>query len=350
MTKSQPRADAVSVIIRSYDRPAALVELLTAVLGQRHPSFEVVIVDQTPPGRTNDLDAARLDVLARDPRVRRLRFPPLGGARARNEGARAARHDVLLFMDDDDLPAGDDWIAAHAAGYEDPSCLAITGRSVSADGREPSRAYLWRARRQVLSLVPLVMWQRVFVRADQRRRVDSVHGGNTSVRREALERAGLWDECTTVEDELSFNYRLRARMRPGEYLLFEPAARMIRRVDIPGGLDKRRRTIADYGRRVFDFQHDVVAHYFPTRFALAYPAFAAWTMLVCLEWLWENDNARYRGIGRKLAASAKFVASFPTLWTRWTAALVRRRRASGPPAHEPRLDETPRVPVRKTGS
>ena len=37
----------ISVIVRSYNRLAALAELLTALLAQDHDSFEVVVVEQS---------------------------------------------------------------------------------------------------------------------------------------------------------------------------------------------------------------------------------------------------------------------------------------------------------------
>src|SRR3954468_24177563 len=91
----------VSVIVRSFNRLGALAELLTALLAQDHDSFEIVVVEQSTERMSADL--ARIDALARDPRVRILRSRPLGGPGARNAGVRAARGDLLVFIDDDDL-------------------------------------------------------------------------------------------------------------------------------------------------------------------------------------------------------------------------------------------------------
>src|SRR5690349_2366314 len=101
----------VSVIVRSYNRLPALAELLRALLAQDHDSFEVVVIEQTQV-RAGDA-VAQIDRLARDPRIRILRCPPLGGPRARNVGVRSARGDLLVFIDDDDLPASNDWLRRH---------------------------------------------------------------------------------------------------------------------------------------------------------------------------------------------------------------------------------------------
>jgi GT2 family glycosyltransferase len=67
----------VSVIVRSYNRLHALVELLTALLAQDHDSFEVVVVEQSTQRAPEDV--ARLDAL----------FPP-GVARGERYGEVAA--------------------------------------------------------------------------------------------------------------------------------------------------------------------------------------------------------------------------------------------------------------------
>src|SRR5262245_66688280 len=86
-------APRVSVIVRSYNRLPALAELLEALLAQDHDSFEVVVIEQTEAADADERDRARLDELARDPRIRVLHHPPLGGPGARNAGVRASTGD-----------------------------------------------------------------------------------------------------------------------------------------------------------------------------------------------------------------------------------------------------------------
>src|SRR4051812_37494287 len=125
MVEVDPRA---SIVVRSYNRLPALCELVERLLGQKHESFEIIVVEQST--RATDTDRARLQALAADPRLRVLSYEPLGGARARNVGVEAARGEFVLFIDDDDLVIGDDWIDLHLANYTDPSCLAVSGRQV----------------------------------------------------------------------------------------------------------------------------------------------------------------------------------------------------------------------------
>ena len=101
----------VSVIIPYYQTPAETLERTLAALEcQTYPRdmFEVIIVDDgsepplsCPPSTSLDVKVVRQE---------RLGF---GLARARNNGARAAAHDILLFLDSDMIAIGD-WMAAHA--------------------------------------------------------------------------------------------------------------------------------------------------------------------------------------------------------------------------------------------
>ncbi len=332
-------APHLSVVIRSYNRIGALCDLLERVLGQRLAvPFEVVIVEQST--RIAPAEAARLGELERDPRIRVLRRPPLGGPRARNVGARAARGQVLLFMDDDDLPADDGWIAAHLRHYADPNCLGVTGRYRLADDGPPRRWSPARASRLVLSYVPLLKYQQCYNYIDVERpvQVATVHGGNVSLRRSALDRFGLWDECTPIEDELSFNYRLHARKRPDEHLLYDPEALMIRGVDLPGGMNKRFLPISRQGERLFIFLHNIVGHYFPLRFILLYPAYVVLLYGVACGSVW-NGTRSDMGLVTKLGASLGLLLALPFLWLWWSLRLLRKRLADGRPRHNPQLGD-----------
>jgi glycosyltransferase involved in cell wall biosynthesis len=326
----------ISVVVRSYNRLGALAELLEALLGQDHDSFEVVVVDQSTQRPPDEL--AEVERLAADPRVRLLRFPPLGGPGARNAGVRAARGELLVFIDDDDLPGSTDWLRRHEANFADPDCLGVTGRFLD-DGIEKIYANPERARRNVLSF-NLLKWQRVYARTDVKKRVESVMGGNVAIPRRTLERFGLWDECTPIEDEPSLAYRINAGKRAGEYLLFDPEVTMIRRLEVPGGMAKRTLSGPRYAHRVFTFLHNIVGHYFPVRFVLLYPAYIAFTAAHVLEWIWD-DSKKHRTLASRLWATLGFVVTLLPLWLAWLAAWAFGRVARGAPVRRPTLEPRP---------
>lgn len=327
------------MIVRSYNRLGALAELLARLLAQDHDDFEIVVVEQSTLRPPEDL--AAVEALARDPRVRLLRFSPLGGPGARNAGVRASRGELLVFIDDDDLPASRDWLRLHEANFADPRCLGVTGRFVSEDNSEPSAAHLARARRRVLSFNAL-KWQVVYARADQRKHVESLMGGNAAIRRSTLERFGLWDECTPIEDEPSLAYRIGAGKRDDEYLLFDPAPQMIRRLDVPGGMAKRTMSGPRYAKRVFTFLHNIVGHYFPLRFALLYPAYLFFVAYHTVEWIgW--DSKKHDTFTKRAWATSGLVLSIIPLWFVWVGQAWMRRFREGPLAHAPALAPLPAV-------
>jgi glycosyltransferase involved in cell wall biosynthesis len=338
----------VSVIVRSYDRLHALAELLAALLAQDHDSFEIVVVDQTPTDRAPPADLALVQQLARDPRVRMLQFPPLGGPGARNAGVRAARGALFVFIDDDDLPNGRDWLRRHEANFEDPRCLGVTGRFLDeGDGGAKPYANPERARRNVLSF-NVLKWQRVYARTDVKKQVESLMGGNAAIPRTTLERFGLWDECTPIEDEPSLAYRINAGKRADEYMLFDPDVTMIRRLDVPGGMAKRTMSGPRYAKRVFTFLHNIVGHYFPARFIALYPAYIYFVAFHCIEWIC-SDSKRHDTWPRRIAASTGMALAIVPLWLVWLAQMAAQRLRDGAPAHNPRLVRRPLSTIRVTG-
>jgi len=97
---------AVSIIIPTFRRPDRAVEAARSALAQScEASFEVVLVDNDPAGSA--LEPLRA---LGDTRVKIVHEPRAGVANARNAGLRAARAEVIAFLDDDEIaPAG--WLA-----------------------------------------------------------------------------------------------------------------------------------------------------------------------------------------------------------------------------------------------
>ncbi len=322
---------SVSVVVRSFNRLPSLCRLLEVLLDQRYPDFEIVVVDQstwTPPDAGD-----RLRDLARDPRLRVLRHPPLGGARARNVGVRAARGEILLFIDDDDRPVGRDWITTHAAFYADPLCLGVTGRQMNHERDDPSPWYARRALSRCMGFMPLLRLPTTYVRHDRRvAPVGAVHGTNGSLRRDAVARFGGWDEDVTVEDETSFALRAAPLLRPGEYFAFEPGPVVMRGLDIPGGLAKRHVSAAGFFARLLDFVHTVLGRYMPWRVILLYPAYIVVLYGWTVGWIW-TEALRHRGSTlSKLVATLWFTLQLPWLVPRTIVASLRKRQSAMTPA------------------
>jgi glycosyltransferase involved in cell wall biosynthesis len=299
----------VTVVIRSYNRLPQLVELLARLLQQRHDAFEVVVVDQSTDRPAEAVQ--RLDELARDERLRVLQYPPLGGARARNIGVAAARGEVIVLLDDDDLPIGDDWLAGMEAPFADPACLGVTCRHLWRDDDRPSRAFRWFARRRCMRYSPLLGTPSTFTRHDEPvRPVDYVHGTGGAIRRSAFERFGGWDPDTPIEDELSFSLRAAAGKRPDEYFAFVAEPTLRRGLDLGGGLGKRRLTAAGFYTKFMTFVHRILGRYRPVRVRVLYPLYVLAGAVFVFDWIW-NDSQKYTTTPRRLAGAAAFVLLLP---------------------------------------
>ena len=101
--------EGVTVVVPHFEAPGELALALAALERQRYPRglLEVVVVDdgsRTPPRLAPSSLAVRLV---------RQEDRGFGLARARDTGARAARHDILVFLDGD-VVADEGLVAAHA--------------------------------------------------------------------------------------------------------------------------------------------------------------------------------------------------------------------------------------------
>ncbi len=111
----------VSVIIPTYNRASFLTGALDSVLGQSHTQLELVVVDDGSDDNTEELVRELATATGRE--IRFLRQPNRGPAAARNTGIRAARHDLLAFLDSDDRFAPEKLARQVAAMEENPHYL-----------------------------------------------------------------------------------------------------------------------------------------------------------------------------------------------------------------------------------
>jgi len=105
----------LSVIIPTRNRGEMLGRMLDAC--ERHASgceLEFVIVDDGSTDNTRELLSG---MSTSHLNLRWQSLPPGGPGRARNVAATLARHDVLLFLGDDILPANDEFFRTHASRH-----------------------------------------------------------------------------------------------------------------------------------------------------------------------------------------------------------------------------------------
>jgi glycosyltransferase involved in cell wall biosynthesis len=113
-----------SVVVCTRSRPDQLARCLASLAALEHPSYELIVVDNTPGER-------EVQQLAGEAGTRYVVEPRQGLSRARNTGARAARGAFVAYIDDDAV-AERTWLDRHAAALDDPALSASTGRVLAA--------------------------------------------------------------------------------------------------------------------------------------------------------------------------------------------------------------------------
>ena len=220
----------VTVVVPYYEAPDALALTLAGLERQTYPAdlFEVVVVDD---GSDPPLDPAGLDVAAfggSGPSRLSLRVVHqedlgFGLARARNNGARAAQGDVLIFLDCDMVPEAD-WLAAHARWHHAASDLLTLGfrHHVDVDGigaadvrdRPGTLAEVFDGRPiQRPEWIERRMEQTDDLASDADDVFRVVTGGNFAVSKDFFTAVGAFDESFTQwgSEDIEFGWRAYAQ-------------------------------------------------------------------------------------------------------------------------------------------
>ena len=299
----------ISVVVRSYNRIPTLCQLLETLLRQDYPQFEVVVVEQT--ARIPASHAAELARLSADPRIRVIHRPPLGGAGARNAGVAAAKGELFVFIDDDDLPQDETFLRKHVEALDDPNCMGVSGRLADPNRPlQPVNPLLFVITR-TLSYDPLLKIPLTYVQHDRRCiPVQAILGSNASLRRSAWQRFGGWDVDTSIEDEVSFCMRALKGKRPEEYFAYDPRPVMFRKKDVAGGLDKRQMSLGRYQREYLRFVHTILGRYHPLRVICLYPLYLIVSYAVSVGWVCAH-SLRYRSFPARVWVAIAMLVLLP---------------------------------------
>ena len=175
-----------TVVVPAYEEADTLGRTLDSLRGQE---AEVIVVAGGGDG-TADVAGAHeaVDLVLQDDGD--------GPGAARNRGAEAAAGDVLLFTDADTV-VPPDWVSRHLAHYHREAVVGVGGPGRPLDGR---------LRDEVLFFVLSDWWYRVswplgFVQQP---------GFNASVRRDAFEAIGGYDEAISFQEDTELSLRLKA--------------------------------------------------------------------------------------------------------------------------------------------
>ncbi|HEX6797920.1 MAG TPA: glycosyltransferase [Ktedonobacterales bacterium] len=186
----------MSVVIPAYNCQRTLPRCLSSLMAQTYPRarFELIVVDD---GSTDATAARALKAVRRwGGRFQLVRQTNGGPARARNAGIRAARGEIVAFIDAD-CTAERDWLQQIAASLEAHADAAGVGGPLEL--------------RAAGSLVASYLGTTAFYRHRLRRgQVDYLLTANAGFRREALRRVGGFaEEWGAWCEDADLSFRLR---------------------------------------------------------------------------------------------------------------------------------------------
>ncbi|HZT14878.1 MAG TPA: glycosyltransferase family 2 protein [Gaiellaceae bacterium] len=219
-----PEQPTVSVITCAYteERLGNLHKLLIKLLSQSYPPMEVIaVVDGNGP-LAMELRASFPDVCVVENEGAR------GHAGAANHGLGVARGEVVAFIDDDAVPADNDWLASLVNAYDRPVVLGVGGliepNWLTARPRWFPDEFLWVVGASHRGL------------PRQRSSVRNLWMGNMSVRRSVLDRIGGFRTSLSRVGTRPFGVQetelcIRAAQHwPTGVFVHEPRARVVHEV------------------------------------------------------------------------------------------------------------------------
>ena len=218
----------VTAVLCTHDRARRLERTLASLVGLRvapEQPWELVVVDNA----SRDDTAAVLSRMACVLPLQPMCEPRLGLSAARNAGVRAARGELVLFIDDD-VDVDPAWLGAHvAAAGRWPGAAYFAGR-VDAEFEEPPVRWITEQRGALSGMLC-----ELDLGPDERRLAPDEHpvGPNMAVRRAAFahadfdERLGLRGRDQIRGSETSL---FRALSRQGAWGVWVPAARVRHRI------------------------------------------------------------------------------------------------------------------------
>lgn len=211
-------AGKVSVIIPTYNRKAILKKALGAYAQQtaQDSILEVVVVDD---GSIDETEKAVSDMASSScVPIRYLRQENSGQAAARNRGIRGAGGELILFSDDDIIPAPN-MVEEHLAWHEkhpEPH-IAILGYVPWSPEVRPTPLM-----NHVIKYGPQLAF--AHMTAGKTVGIFGCYFGNTSLKLNFLRQNGLFDESFHSWGFEDFDLGYRLIQKKGMVLLYNPAA------------------------------------------------------------------------------------------------------------------------------
>lgn len=146
----------ISVVIPTYKRPKLLIKCMEALMGQDFPfhEYEIIVVTDGPDEQTSSVIHQMAEERAFHHIICLSLSSKRGPAAARNAGWKTAKGKLVVFTDDDCLPARD-WIRNYynAFLFYGSSLIAFTGKTLVPRPAKPTDFELNTARLETAEFV-----------------------------------------------------------------------------------------------------------------------------------------------------------------------------------------------------
>ena len=192
----------ISVVVPTYNRVARLRHVLAALEQQQFPAdaYEVIVVSDGSTDGTHTY----LEALHSTMRLRWFSQSNRGPAAARNAGIDKAVGEMIVFIDDDVVPAAG-LLAEHMRAHQEAGReVVVLGPLLTPEG---------------FAMAPWARWEQemlmkqysAMLRGDWQPTARQFYTGNASLRRSHILAAGGFDENFRRAEDVELAYRLAAR-------------------------------------------------------------------------------------------------------------------------------------------
>ena len=196
----------LSVVIPTFNRCHSLRRTLEGLARQTYPidQFEVVVISD---GSDDGTMAMLADYATFAPfTLRAVEQTNSGPSAARNRGVHEARHEIIVFLDDDVEPLPD-FLARHAAHHAEDEKIVVLG-PMSPDPAQRGGEPVWIAWEHAKLQQTYNLFRPGGEYADSLAGPMHFYSGNASVRRQWLEAVGGFDETFKRQEDVELAERM----------------------------------------------------------------------------------------------------------------------------------------------
>jgi len=216
----------VSVVIPTLNREEPLRNVLDYFLNSdKYPKYEIIVIDQSDRHEPQTIDF--LSKAAHIIHYVRVSYKNL--SKARNDGSRMAKGEIVLYVDDDIEP-GINFISSHVFPYVDPQVMGVAGFTLCVEQDFKILSELDEQAR-----LSLLTKKQTYFQKDSGFQAFWAPGCNCSYRKDLIERLGGFDEnfmgLESMEDA-EFSHRCSKNQAK---ICYNPSAYALHRYISSGG-------------------------------------------------------------------------------------------------------------------